>query len=223
MVERALIAISNDEQAVRWPSRPPLLRNAGPAGGPSLVDTKVDAQVDVVVDALVDVVVDHGTPIEVVVNGSTVRAAGSTGVTLLDWLRDEAHCTGVKEGCAEGECGACTVLIDGTAVMGCLVPAARAAGTEVTTVEGLSDEGNLSAVQRAFVEHHAVQCGFCTPGFLMSCTALLDELPDPSPAEVRAGLAGNLCRCTGYRAIEAAVATAAGSSLSAATAVEVRS
>jgi xanthine dehydrogenase iron-sulfur cluster and FAD-binding subunit A len=200
MVERALAAIASDQQAVRWPSRLPLLRRAGPAANVSTAGT----------------VVDDDTPIEVVVNGSTVRAAGSTGVTLLDWLRDEAQCTGVKEGCAEGECGACTVLIDGTAVMGCLVPAARAAGTEVTTVEGLADEGALSAVQRAFVDHHAVQCGFCTPGFLVSCTALLEELPDPSPAEVRAGLAGNLCRCTGYRAIEAAVATAA-------TAVEVGS
>jgi xanthine dehydrogenase iron-sulfur cluster and FAD-binding subunit A len=209
MVERALMAIANDEQAVRWPARTPLLRSNGAGTVASLDDS----------------IVDHDTPIEVVVNGSNVRAARSTGVTLLDWLRDEAHCTGVKEGCAEGECGACTVLIDGTAVMGCLVPAARAAGTEVTTVEGLADEGELSSVQRAFVDHHAVQCGFCTPGFLVSCTALLDELPDPSPAEVRAGLAGNLCRCTGYRAIEAAVATAAGAPMAAggATTVEVRS
>jgi xanthine dehydrogenase iron-sulfur cluster and FAD-binding subunit A len=209
MVERALAAIADDDQAACWPSRPPMLRRARPISDAPSTGT----------------VVDHDTPIEVVVNGSMVRAARSTGVTLLDWLRDEAHCTGVKEGCAEGECGACTVLIDGTAVMGCLVPASRAEGTDVTTVEGLADQGSLSAVQRAFVDHHAVQCGFCTPGFLVSCTALLDELPDPSAAEVRAGLAGNLCRCTGYRAIEAAVATAAAAPRATgdATTVEVRS
>jgi carbon-monoxide dehydrogenase small subunit len=93
--------------------------------------------------------------------------------------------------------------------MSCLVPAARAAGCDVTTVEGLATDGALAMIQRQFVERHAVQCGFCTPGFLMSCAALLDEIPDPSLGEVRAALAGNLCRCTGYRAIEAAVAAAA--------------
>jgi aerobic-type carbon monoxide dehydrogenase small subunit (CoxS/CutS family) len=129
----------------------------------------------------------------------------------------------VKEGCAEGECGACTVLVDGTAVMGCLVPAARAAGTQVTTVEGLATDGALAPIQQAFVEHHAVQCGFCTPGFLVSCTALIAETGTPTPAEIRSGLAGNLCRCTGYRAIEAAVNTAASRSAEQSTSVDVRS
>ncbi len=198
MTERALAALAADAQAARWPARTPLLR-AAPSPGRGPID-ELDAE----------------TPITVRVNGAPVTAAAATGVTLLDWLRDQAGCTGVKEGCAEGECGACTVHLDGAAVMGCLVPAARAADCDVTTVEGLASDGALASIQRAFVEHHAVQCGFCTPGFLMACDALLAELPDPSLAEVRAGLAGNLCRCTGYRAIEAAVATAAST-----TAVEV--
>lgn len=195
MVERGLLAIGRNEHAARWPERPTLLRATG----------HTDATTPPTTVSLIG----RETPIEVTVNGSRVSAATATGVTLLDWLRDEAGCTGVKEGCAEGECGACTVLVDGTAVMGCLVPAARAAGTEVTTVEGLATDGALAPIQQAFVEHHAVQCGFCTPGFLVSCTALIAETGRPSPAEIRAGLAGNLCRCTGYRAIEAAVATAA--------------
>jgi len=191
MVERALGAIARDEQATRWPVRQPYLRS-GVSGSVPRPD-----------------VLDDSSPITVTVNGSAVTAARTTGITLLDWLRDRAGRSGVKEGCAEGECGACTVHLDGTAVMSCLVPAARAAGCDVTTVEGLATDGALATIQRQFVEHHAVQCGFCTPGFLMSCAALLDEIPDPSLAEVRAGLAGNLCRCTGYRAIEAAVAAAA--------------
>lgn len=210
MVERGLLAIGRNEQAARWPERPTLLRSS--------------ARPDEPADEAPSTVIDHDTPIEVTVNGSPVSAAAATGVTLLDWLRDEAHCTGVKEGCAEGECGACTVLIDGTAVMGCLVPAARAAGTEVTTVEGLATDGELAPIQQAFVEHHAVQCGFCTPGFLVSCTALIAETGRPTAAEIRSGLAGNLCRCTGYRSIEAAVDTAASrSAAERTTGVDVRS
>lgn len=201
MTERALAALADDRQADRWPARTPLLRSRAPSTG-SAVDE-----------------LDATTPITVQVNGAPVTAGAATGVTLLDWLRDQAGCTGVKEGCAEGECGACTVHLDGAAVMGCLVPAARAAGCEVTTVEGLAADGALAPIQRAFVEHHAVQCGFCTPGFLMACDALLAEVPEPTLADVRAGLAGNLCRCTGYRAIEAAVADAA--SISSSTPVEV--
>ena len=201
MVERGLLAIGRNEQAERWPDRPTLLRPAPLASttAPSRPPT----------DPAGAPIIGADTAIEVTVNGETVHAAAATGVTLLDWLRDEAGCTGVKEGCAEGECGACTVLIDGTAVMGCLTPAARAADTEVTTVEGLATDGSLAPIQQAFIEHHAVQCGFCTPGFLVSCTALLAETAQPTPAEIRSGLAGNLCRCTGYRSIEAAVNTAA--------------
>ena len=191
MVERGLAAIAAGEEAARWPARWPYLRGASVRSRPGVPT------------------IDGDTSITVTVNGSPVTAVGATGVTLLDWLRDRAGCSGVKEGCAEGECGACTVQLDGAAVMSCLVPAARADGCEVTTVEGLATDGALAPIQREFVEHHAVQCGFCTPGFLMSCASLIREIPDPSLTEVRAALAGNLCRCTGYRAIEAAVAAAA--------------
>ena len=202
MTERALAAIAADEQASRWPARLPLLRPSGAVRHHTASHQAGQHQAGTGT-------IDASTPITVDVNGNPVTAAAATGVTLLEWLRDQAGCTGVKEGCAEGECGACTVHLDGTAVMGCLVPAARAAGCAVTTVEGLATDGALAPIQRGFVDHNAVQCGFCTPGFLMSCAALLDEIDNPTPAEVRAALAGNLCRCTGYRAIETAVAVSA--------------
>ena len=141
----------------------------------------------------------------------TVNGAGRTvqvdpDETLLDALRDRLYLTGTKRGCDEGECGACTVLIDGTPVHSCIYPAMAASGCGVRTVEGLpADDGVLSPLQRAFVEQAAVQCGFCTPGFLMTLTALLEHNPDPSRAEVDEAMAGNICRCTGYSAIRAAV------------------
>jgi len=189
MVERALQALADDCQASRWPEAAPLLR------GPDIPRPHVADTIDV----------DDTTPITTTVNGQVVTAAGAAGSTLLDWLRDQAGLTGVKEGCAEGECGACTVHLDGAAVMSCLVPAGRAAGSEVVTVEGLADDDRLAPVQSAFVEHGAVQCGFCTPGLLMSSAKLLDEHPNPSRQQVQHGLAGNLCRCTGYGAIERAI------------------
>jgi len=128
---------------------------------------------------------------------------------LVDLLRDELGLTGTKEGCGEGECGACTVILDGRAVNSCLVLAVQARGKNVLTVEGLAEDGRLSALQRQFVEHIAVQCGFCTPGMLMSAKALLVAHPQPSDDEIRLALAGNLCRCTGYTAIVAAVKAAA--------------
>lgn len=189
MVDRAMRALADNRQAAQWPDGAPLLRGAS-AARPHTIDV-IDVDVD-------------GT-ITTTVNGQIVTAAGAAGATLLDWLRDEAGMKGVKEGCAEGECGACTVHLDGAAVMSCLVPAARAAGSQVVTVEGLADDDRLAPVQAAFVEHGAVQCGFCTPGLLMSCAKLLDEHPDPTRRQVQHGLAGNLCRCTGYGAIERAI------------------
>ncbi|HEY5649800.1 MAG TPA: FAD binding domain-containing protein [Acidimicrobiia bacterium] len=153
--------------------------------------------------------------VEATINGNPVRSAGALGESLLDWLRDHAgpasngSLTGTKEGCAEGECGACTVMIDGTAVMSCLVPAVRAHGAHITTVEGLARNGSLHPVQQAFIDDAAVQCGFCIPGFLVSGAALLAERDQPTRSEVFEGLSGNLCRCTGYVKIIDAIETAA--------------
>src|ERR1051325_4979238 len=133
---------------------------------------------------------------------------------LLDVLREELGLTGTKEGCGEGECGACSVLLDGELVNSCLVPVAQVAGAEVRTIEGLARDGELHPVQRAFVEHGGAQCGICTPGMVMAAVALLAEHTQPSEEQISTGLAGNLCRCTGYMKIFDAVAAAAGSSAS---------
>jgi carbon-monoxide dehydrogenase medium subunit len=154
---------------------------------------------------------DEATPVECTVNRRPVAAAGGAGVTLLDWLRDEVGLTGTKEGCAEGECGACTVHLDGVAVLACLVPAARAHGAAITTIEGLApSDGQLHPLQQAFVDQFAVQCGFCIPGFLMSGDRLLQECPHPTREDTALGLSGNLCRCTGYYRFYDAVEQAAG-------------
>jgi carbon-monoxide dehydrogenase small subunit len=151
----------------------------------------------------------HSFPIEVTVNGGPRTVEVSTTETLLDALRWDLDLTGSKECCAEGECGACTVLIDGRAVNSCLVLAVEADGMDVTTIEGLEDGGRLSRLQDAFLEKGAVQCGFCIPGMVMSAQALLAENPQPTSTEVREGLAGNLCRCAGYQRIVDAVLLAA--------------
>ena len=144
-----------------------------------------------------------------VLNGTKATLDIATDARLIDVLRNQLGLTGTKEGCAEGECGACTVLIDGRAVNACLVFAAQVEGKSMLTVEGLSRLGALNVLQRKFVELGAIQCGFCTPGMLMSATALLAHNRNPSPEEIHEALAGNLCRCTGYAAIVAAVAAAA--------------
>jgi len=143
------------------------------------------------------------------VNATVVCVDVAPDARLIDVLRDTLGLTGSKEGCAEGECGACTVVVDGLAVNSCLVLAAQVAGRAVTTVEGLSRSPLGARLQSAFREPGAVQCGFCTPGILMTASALLARNPSPSAQEIRAALAGNLCRCTGYEAIVRAVAAAA--------------
>jgi aerobic carbon-monoxide dehydrogenase small subunit len=148
--------------------------------------------------------------VEVTVNGRPRRATVEPRLTLADFLRERLQLTGTHLGCEHGACGACTILLDGAAVRSCLVFAVQADGGDVTTVEAIaSPDGTLSAVQAAFREHHGLQCGFCTPGFIISVTAFLRDNPDPTDEQVRDALSGNLCRCTGYQGILKAVRCAA--------------
>ena len=143
------------------------------------------------------------------VNGADHRVSVPPFARLLDVLREDLRLTGTKEGCGEGECGACTVLLNGRVVNSCLVPAVQAQGALVVTVEGLADGENLSSLQAAFLTHNGAQCGFCTPGMLLSATDLINRCPNPSDDQIRDGLSGNLCRCTGYAKILDSVHAAA--------------
>ena len=147
--------------------------------------------------------------VSVTVNGLARQAAVEPRRTLADFLREDCGLTGTHLGCEHGVCGACTVMMDGRAVRSCLVFAVQAGGSGVTTVEGLADGDGLTPVQQAFRDEHGLQCGFCTPGFIVSATAFLAEHPDPTDDEIREGLSGNLCRCTGYQGIIRAVRRAA--------------
>jgi aerobic carbon-monoxide dehydrogenase small subunit len=148
--------------------------------------------------------------ISVTVNGRDYRRPVEDRRTLADFLRQDCALTGTHLACEQGSCGACTVLVDGDAVRSCLMFAVQTDGAEVTTIEGLADGDELSPVQAAFQEEHGLQCGFCTPGFVMSIHAFLRDNPDPTEDEIREGLSGNLCRCTGYQGIIRATRRAAG-------------
>jgi aerobic-type carbon monoxide dehydrogenase small subunit (CoxS/CutS family) len=147
--------------------------------------------------------------ITLTVNGAKYEVAIESRQSLLQVLREELHLTGTKEGCSEGECGACTVFLDGQTVDSCLIFGLEADGREVVTIEGLAQGEQLHPVQKAFAEYGAVQCGFCTPGMILAAKALLDSTPHPTEAEIRRGISGNLCRCTGYVKIVEAIKAAA--------------
>ena len=141
------------------------------------------------------------TAIEFKVNGESHKLEVFPMARLLDVLREQLHLTGTKEGCGEGECGACTVKLDGQIVNSCLVPVAQVNGSSITTIEGVAQGDQLHAVQQAFIDHGGAQCGICTPGMILAAVDLLERNPEPTEADIRNGLAGNLCRCTGYMKI----------------------
>jgi carbon-monoxide dehydrogenase small subunit len=149
------------------------------------------------------------SPTTFTVNGRTIRVEIEPHKTLLDVLRDDLDLTGTKCGCETGECGACTVLLDGKAVLSCLTLAVTTDGKNIVTIEGLSEGEALHPLQSAFIEHGAIQCGYCTPGMILSANSLLNDNPNPTPEEIKKALSGNLCRCTGYQKIIEAVEDAA--------------
>ena len=143
--------------------------------------------------------------LDFILNGEACHTEIPEDATLLKVLRDILHLTGTKEGCGEGDCGACTVLVDGRSVNSCLFPAVQAEGCQVMTIEGVEADPELARIQKAFVDYGAVQCGFCSPGMIMSTVALLQKNPKPTEEEIRRGLSGNICRCTGYQAMVDAI------------------
>ncbi len=205
LVRRALTGLREGTARAEFPTAPPMLWGHTEGRFPRLAGKTVCHR-------------DEGLePIECTVNGENVVVQGANGKTLLQMLREDLGLTGTKEGCAEGECGACTVWMDGIAVLACLVPAPRAHGAHIVTIEGLAHPPQpplrggeqLHPVQQAFIDEGAVQCGYCTPGFIMAGASLLEEIPHPTREQIIAGLTGNLCRCTGYYKIVRAIEQAA--------------
>jgi carbon-monoxide dehydrogenase small subunit len=145
------------------------------------------------------------TIIQLTINGQPTEAAVDSNTTLLQFLRDDLGLTGTKHGCGLGDCGACTVILDGKPVNACLVLAVQARGRDVVTIEGLEEDGKLHPIQQAFVDKGAIQCGFCSPGMILSAKALLDQNPKPTEMDIRTAISGNLCRCTGYQKIVEAI------------------
>jgi len=192
LVARALRNLAANEERKSFPVAPPLLRTPFHSTAESAKQAANPAEAH---------------PIETTINGAAYTLQSGHDKTLLRLLREDCALRGTKEGCAEGECGACTVFMDGAAVMACMVPAPRAHGATITTIEGLG--ADLHPVQREFIEAGAVQCGYCTPGFIMSGAKLLEEIAQPTHAQVQQSITGNLCRCTGYYKIIEAIQAAA--------------
>ena len=198
LTRRALTCILNNDVIGSFPDEPVLL-----GGGIEIVQKSFSPRSWLTNDINLD------RPIITRVNGKKHEVIGASNKTLMNMLRDDLGLIGTKEGCSEGECGACTVHLDGAAVMSCLVPAPRAHGADIVTIEGIANEDGLHPLQQAFIDSGAVQCGYCTPGLLMSGVKLLSEFPSPSRSDAEQAITGNLCRCTGYYKIFDAIDRAA--------------